>query len=324
MPWQQTAALMGHPANKITDDEFPPLSKKRKSSDLTHDSPFADEDAHKTAPWRKANKRGLNLEDRITFPTRATEPSSPSKYQKHHNGNLEKRQKRFENGNENGISRNFPHPWATARESPPAEASPGPIVGTCQILEKKYLRLTAAPDPSLVRPLHILHRALDYVRKKWAVEQNYNYVCDQFKSMRQDLTVQHIKNDFTVLVYEVHARIALQKNDLGEYNQCQTQLRALYAQNLGGHPMEFKAYRILYFIHTCNRTDMNDVLADLTPAEKEDHSIKHALEVRSAVALNNYHKFFRLYLNTPGMGAYLMDMFVLRQRLMALTMMARV
>jgi hypothetical protein len=132
------------------------------------------------------------------------------------------------------------------------------------------------------------------------------------------LTVQHIKNEFTVTVYEIHARIALEKGDMGEYNQCQTQLRALYSQKLGGHPEEFLAYRILYFIHTCNRTDMNDVLADLTPADKRHHAVKHALDVRSALALGNYHRFFRLYLDSPNMGAYLMDMFIERERLAAL------
>ncbi|CRK19116.1 hypothetical protein BN1723_017749 [Verticillium longisporum] len=115
--------------------------------------------------------------------------------------------------------------------------------------------------------------------------------------------MQRIKNDFTVTVYELHARIALEKGDLGEYNQCQTQLRTLYALGLQGNPIEFKAYRILYFIHTANRTGLNDAMADLTTAEKEKGPIKHALS---------------LYLDTPNMGAYLMDMFVVRERLAAL------
>ncbi|CAI4210901.1 unnamed protein product [Parascedosporium putredinis] len=182
----------------------------------------------------------------------------------------------------------------------------------------KYLRLTAPPVASKVRPEDILRQTLDLLKKKWRKESNYSYICDQFKSMRQDLTVQRIKNEFTVSVYEIHARIALEKGDLGEFNQCQTQLRWLYQLGLKGNPTEFKAYRILYFIHTANLTGLVEAIADLTPAEKKEVPIKHALDVRSALVLGNYHKFFQLYLDTPNMGAYLMDMFVVRERLAAL------
>lgn len=204
-----------------------------------------------------------------------------------------------------------------------ADADQGPVVGRCQTLEKNYFRLTSAPNPDSVRPLPVLQKALDLLKRKWKHDGNYGYICDQFKSLRQDLTVQRIRNEFTVVVYEIHARIALEKGDLGEYNQCQTQLRVLYAQQLGGHPTEFKAYRILYFIYTRNWTAMNDALADVTAEDKKDLAVKHALDVRSALALGNYHRFFQLYLDTPNMGAYLMDMFVDRERLSALATMCR-
>ncbi|KAI9799375.1 MAG: hypothetical protein M1833_004075 [Piccolia ochrophora] len=302
------------------------MSRKRKSSELYNTN--ADEAAD-LPPWRKGNNRngfdthltpsarsfGDRLEKRVPTQDVAT-PSKGSS--KSHNANLEKRQRRFETGRSDLSSPK--HPWS-AREASPVET--GPIVGRCQDLEKKYFRLTSAPNPDTVRPLSVLQKTLEHLKKTWKKENNYSYICDQFKSLRQDLTVQHIKNEFTVNVYEIHARIALEKGDLGEYNQCQTQLRALYSQNLGGHPMEFKAYRILYFIHTCNRTDMNDVLADLTTAEKHDRAVKHALDMRSALALGNYHRFFRLYLETPNMGAYLADMFVVRERLASLANICR-
>ncbi|KAF7547962.1 hypothetical protein G7Z17_g7362 [Cylindrodendrum hubeiense] len=276
--------------------------KKRKSSEFANDD----------TPWRSTNSRS-SLEDRITYPSpekrSAMDEPLPksSKFQKEAN----KRKRRFENE------------YKSLRSPSPPPPSAGPIVGTCDILEKKYLRLTAPPVPSKVRPEPILRQTLDLLKKKWKKESNYSYICDQFKSMRQDLTVQRLKNDFTVSVYEIHARIALEKGDIGEYNQCQTQLRSLYALGLKGNPIEFKAYRILYFIHTANRTGLNDTLADLTTAEKEERAIKHALEVRSSLALGNYHKFFQLYLDTPNMGAYLMDMFVVRERLAALCNMCK-
>jgi SAC3 family protein LENG8/THP3 len=300
-------------SNKIRPMPLDTTSKKRKSSE------FENGDQHHTnPPWRGNNPAG-GLADRISYaPTdkrqKMQDPKAMSK------SNLEARRKRFENG-QSGLS--SPTTPRTPRGQSPEPAKQGPVVGRNQKLEKNYFRLTAPPKPEDVRPLEILRQTLDLLKKKWRNDGNYVYICDQFKSLRQDLTVQHIKNEFTTTVYEIHARIALEKGDLGEYNQCQTQLRSLYKMKLGGHPVEFKAYRILYYIHTCNRTDMINVLSELTPADKKEEAIKHALDVRSALALGNYHKFFQLYLKVPNMGAYLMDMFVERERLAALARMCK-
>ncbi|KAJ9606932.1 hypothetical protein H2200_008943 [Cladophialophora chaetospira] len=293
------------------------VPRKRKSTELSTEV----ESPAPQPPWRSTGHPSGSLADRITVNPKEKRPkldmsTSVSKS----NANLETRRRRFE---EMRGECNSPRTQESSRGASPEPKATGPIIGRSQKLEKNYFRLTSAPNPDDVRPLEVLRKTLELLKKKWRSEANYVYICDQFKSLRQDLTVQHIKNEFTTSVYEYHARIALEKGDLGEYNQCQTQLRALYKQNLGGHPVEFKAYRILYFIHTCNRTDMNDVLSDLTPADKKEPAIKHALEVRSALALGNYHKFFKLYLTVPDMGAYLMDMFVERERLAALACLCR-
>ncbi|KAJ2757312.1 hypothetical protein GGI19_000132 [Coemansia pectinata] len=197
------------------------------------------------------------------------------------------------------------------------------IVGTCTKLEKSYLRLTSAPDPAAVRPLPILRQTLDLLKRRWVEDSDYTYICDQLKSMRQDLTVQRITNGFTVEVYEQHARIALETNDLGEYNQCQTQLKQLYALGLPGHTMEFLAYRILYFLYTRNKSDINMALAAMSPTDKQDHVVQHALGVRHALATGNYFRYFQLYANAPNMGGYLMDNFADRERCSALQKMCR-
>lgn len=83
------------------------------------------------------------------------------------------------------------------------------FVGTCQNLEKSYFRLTEAPNPATVRPLAVLRKTLKMLEAKAKDGASYSYLCDQYKSLRQDLTVQHIRNDFTVKAYENHARLAL-------------------------------------------------------------------------------------------------------------------
>lgn len=306
--WQNVSGPL---APRPADTNNKSTKKKRKSDEMPDSS-----DNGIQPPWRKTNKQNP-FEDRISYAPgdKRQRIEADNGKSKHNKAELEKRKRRFGDSLLNSTS--------PSRDVTPPEVDSGPVVGTCEKLEKNYFRLTAPPKPEMVRPQRVLEKTLDLLKKKWRDENNYVYICDQFKSLRQDLTVQHIKNEFTVNVYEIHARIALEKGDLGEYNQCQTQLRALYKQKLGGHPAEFLAYRILYFIHTCNRTDMNDLLAELKPADKKDLAVKHALDVRSAIAMGNYHRFFQLYLDSPNMGAYMMDKFVERERLAALAKMTK-
>ncbi|KAF2113387.1 SAC3/GANP/Nin1/mts3/eIF-3 p25 family-domain-containing protein [Lophiotrema nucula] len=297
----------------------PQSARKRKSNDASDDLPTVQAEDN-LPPWRKTNT--ASLKDRITYGNNHNEKrhKKNDSTSKSFEADLEKRKNRFNLGKSGNQTT---PPWSSSRNDSDSDMPTGPVVGTNQSLEKRYFRLTAPPKPETVRPQHVLEKTLDLLKKKWREESNYGYICNQFKSLRQDLTVQHIKNSFTVSVYEIHARIALEKGDLGEYNQCQTQLKALYKQKLGGHPAEFTAYRILYTVYTCNKADMNDLLAELTLTDKAPPAVRHALDVRSALALGNFHKFFRLYLAAPNMGAYLMDMFIERERLHALANISR-
>ncbi|KAL3943048.1 MAG: hypothetical protein SGBAC_002867 [Bacillariaceae sp.] len=207
------------------------------------------------------------------------------------------------------------------------------VKGTCTIMEKEYLRLTAPPRPELVRPETILKKYLKKLKRHYAKpdHKDYEWFCSQLKAMRQDCTVQRIQNEFAVDVYETHARIALQEGDLNEYNQCQTQLQDLYRDNPSmPNNEEFLAYKLLYYVFlSCNdqydggSSDMLKIMLSLSDDQRQHPAIEHALEVRECMALGNYLKFFRLHDLTPNLGDKLTSRIVPTMRLRGLRRMAK-
>jgi len=199
------------------------------------------------------------------------------------------------------------------------------VVGTSHTLEKKYLRLTSAPDPRTVRPEPVLRQSIELIRGKMAGfgeergQEQYIYLWEQMKSVRQDLTVQRVRNDFTVQVYEMHARICLEFGDMTEFNQCQAQLTQLYEEGLGTveAQSEFTAYNILYNVGLGAANNVSDIMLHLKAADHDDEFIRFALQVRAADALGDYCRFFRLYSAAPGHAQYVMDTFSDRARLEA-------
>ena len=268
------------------------------------------------------------------------------------------------------------------------------VKGLCTVLEKEYLRLTSPPKAELVRPQHILEEHLLQLKQSYyrlnskkgksgsddrvhnGRVRDYSWYCSQLKAIRQDLTVQRIINAFAVDVYETHAKMALEEDDINEYNQSQTQLKELYdlidrrrqkrandgssseklkelncktkkkvskkksggGKNKGNDVVvcgddddmtttgnvdddialqnrnEFIAYRIIYYVFLSGNkkyeggsSDIFKIMLELTPQQREDECIYHALLVRAAVADNNYHQFFQLQDIAPNMGDYLMD-----------------
>lgn len=92
------------------------------------------------------------------------------------------------------------------------------------------------------------------------------------------MVIQHIKNEFTVKVYETHARIALESFDMDQFNQCQTQLVILYKDGIEGNEIEFVAYRIIYNSLQNIKVDLRHVYKEIKEEFKETDAIKHALK----------------------------------------------
>jgi len=299
-------------------------SLKRKMNDNT--SFASNKKTKKTALSKNANSNALDPNDLAALNRRA------ARFQREHELERQKGARSHTGHAHNPYSNSHVFSSQTDSQFDGDEPEANPmvpnwdrftIVGTSQEIFKDYLRLTSEPKPEQIRPYPVLQETLNQLKKRWREKANYSWICSQFKSLRQDLTVQRIKNEFTVTVYEIHARMALEVGDMVEYNQCQAMLRNLYELGIPGKVEEFTAYRILMLLHGRNRSDLNLYVGQLTDRQKSDPAVRHALNVQRALAMGNYHSLFDLYMNAPNMGAYIMDHFIDRERSRALMVMTK-
>jgi hypothetical protein len=70
-------------------------------------------------------------------------------------------------------------------------------------------------------------------------------------------------------------------------------------------------------------TELNLYVSRLTPEQKAEEEVAHALSVQRAVSSGNYRAFFQLYLSAPKMSGYIMDHMKDRERVKALIIMTR-
>jgi len=208
-----------------------------------------------------------------------------------------KRAKRFEATNR------MPAPPA---HSPVPLSHEGPIVGTCQVIEKEYFRMQET-DPSKIRPIAILRMALPLLQERYQNQtMEYMKICNQMKAIRQDLRVQQIRNEFAVQVYETHALMALENDDYEEFNQCQTQLATLYELNPNQkREMEFTAYRILFQFSSRSHhghTKLVHALQHLTPAQQNSSAVQHAVKMCQALYSGNSFEVLSLFRSAPNQG----------------------
>lgn len=182
------------------------------------------------------------------------------------------------------------------------------IVGTSTQLEKPYTRTTGLPKPETVRPEHILRKSVEYVTQKWEETKDFTYVNEQFKSIRQDLIVQGIRNDFTVYVYEKHAKITLSEGCMEEFNKCSVKLEYLYT--LPGisttNEPEFTAYRLFYLGLIDDGSLLSELYRKLYSQRytqlRLTHPVSQALAIMDAFTRKDWKKYFEITRSVDNMG----------------------
>lgn len=295
-------------SDKSSDNESNESESESDDSDSdnsSESSESSESESSDSGSDESDNDNFISLKPRATSPTISLEPpfKRVCKDDEQHFGNddaLQKRLLRFsslENGANSQKKANKNIIDVSKRKNIKKK-----IIGTCTTLEKPYTRSSVIIDLSTIRPEHILHRSFDLaMRKHNSGETDYYETNSQLLSIRQDLVVQGIKNEFTVSVYEFHGRLAILNKDLSGFNQCQGKLSTLYAslpESASRNMPEFLAYRVLYCILLDAQEDSLEKA--LTEIYKRG-VIKRSLDVAVAVALQkyilygNYPKLFAIY-----------------------------
>ena len=190
------------------------------------------------------------------------------------------------------------------------------LKGLNQELEKDYLRPSPSVvlDSSNVRPISILKKQFKIIREKLLEDDDYNYFLNQIKSIRQDLVVQGIENKFTVKVYTLHSRIALEQGDLNEYNQCQSRLQELKRKKVKVNNDEMDCYRLIHSAYQNQNLEivntLREISDDIDNANKEcikkqkgeHYGLSYSMRILRAFKTGDSQQFLKMYLGKEKLG----------------------
>lgn len=208
------------------------------------------------------------------------------------------------------------------------------IIGTCTVIEKPYFRLTSEPQSCDIRTLATIKQAFKLLMIRWKTKpkKDYLYVGGQFKSIRQDLRVQHIRSKLTVDVYEENAKICLEVGDFSEYNQCQAQLKELYliSNDYCQNMLLFLSYRLLYESVTKNFASVSSIIKSQKiylrtssslnkysfayQSERMRKHMQNVIQIIRALYKMDYYNFFRIYQILNKYAQYILDQILFKIR----------
>ncbi|KPI87100.1 hypothetical protein ABL78_3812 [Leptomonas seymouri] len=216
-------------------------------------------------------------------------------------------------------------------------ARPPVFTGRSAAMERAYTRYEPLVDD--IRPLPVLKKAFAYVvhrcqevQEAEGIKAGQKYLSDQLKGLRQDLRVQNIINAFTVSVYETHARLCLERGDIGEFNQCQAALKHFYEAPTVTpkrcHAEEFFLYRLVYLTLSEQYDSLSTELIHFTNAqmkgatrpgmEIDKEAVSKALSLCNACINGDTPTVCRLLMDFRVEMRYLVRIYLQKLRIMSL------
>lgn len=175
---------------------------------------------------------------------------------------------------------------------------------------KRYRRSAAddeIPLPCDVRPPHVLTRTLNYLLSlipQYGLSATYSFIRDRMRAIRKDLTLQNIRGETAIRLFENIARYHIlcahelcETIDIKqEYEQLGKSLQSLiefYDEQLESNihspnEAEFRAYYLLH--HALNQSIQSRfeiMFAKYRPQLLNDSKIKLAIELRSMISMLN-------------------------------------
>lgn len=214
-------------------------------------------------------------------------------------------------------------------------AAPPVFVGTSTELERNYTRYEPLVED--IRPLTVLKDAYAHIAARASAMEAaeskkaaQKYLSDQLKGMRQDLRVQNIVDDFTVMVYEVHARLCLAMGDIGEFNQCQAGLRQFYTMDAVDlarcDVRSFFLYRLVYLTLSGQYDSLSTEVIHFTNGQLQGtdrvgrhidrETVNRALALCAACNTGDTPSLCRLLLGFEVEMAYLVRIYLQKLRIM--------
>jgi len=171
------------------------------------------------------------------------------------------------------------------------------VIGKSQSLEKQYLRLTGDANPDMIRPLPVLKNSLEYCLSKFNQNNEYEYIRDQLRSIRQDLTVQHIEDEFCAEVYEKTIFLSIEHKDWDNFNQSLSPLEVLYENGFGkdSNKEMIRAFKLIYLVGVNDKFGLYSYIPKLQKRDLEAPMVQIALKIWSYVSQRAWISFFELY-----------------------------